>query len=32
VGILEDHGGITRLPNGTEIDGAARKEVWELVP
>jgi hypothetical protein len=32
VGILEDHGWITRLPQGTPIDGVARNEVWELVP
>jgi hypothetical protein len=32
VGILENHGWITRLPEGTEVDGVARKEVWELVP
>jgi hypothetical protein len=32
VTILERHGWITRLPDGTEIDGVARKEAWELVP
>jgi hypothetical protein len=32
VGILENHGWITRLPAGTEVDGAVRKEAWELVP
>jgi hypothetical protein len=32
VGILESHGWITRLPEGTEIDGVSRKEAWELVP
>ncbi len=32
VGILEGHGWLTRLPAGTEVDGVARNEVWELVP
>jgi hypothetical protein len=31
VGILADHGWITRLPEGTKVDGAARNEVWELI-
>ena len=30
VRILEDHGSLTQLPNGTEIDGTPRKEAWEL--
>jgi hypothetical protein len=32
VGILEGHSWIVRLPAGTEVDGVARNEVWELVP
>jgi hypothetical protein len=32
VNILESHGWIIRLPEGTEVDGVARKEAWELVP
>ncbi len=31
VGILEDHGWITRLSANTALDGAPRKEAWELV-
>lgn len=31
VGILEDHGWVVRLPVGTELDGAARQEAWELI-
>lgn len=30
--VLEDHGYAEPLPLGTEIDGKARKEAWELVP
>jgi hypothetical protein len=30
VGILEDHGWLTRRPQGTVIDGKARKEAWTL--
>jgi hypothetical protein len=32
VAILEDHGWIVRLPENTEVDGIARREVWELLP
>jgi len=32
VRILEEEGHATRLPAGTIIEGAARKEAWELVP
>lgn len=32
VGMLEEHGHITRLPEGVEIEGAARREAWTLVP
>jgi hypothetical protein len=32
VKVLEDHGWITRLPPGVQIDGAPRREAWELVP
>lgn len=32
VAILEDHGWAKALPPGTEIDGAPRREAWELVP
>ncbi len=32
VAILEEHGLVTPLPPGTEVDGAPRKEAWELVP
>ena len=30
--VLEDHGWLERLPQGTVLDGAARREAWELVP
>lgn len=32
VGLLEEHGWVQRLPPGTMLDGAIRKEAWELVP
>jgi hypothetical protein len=32
VKILEEHGQVARLPPGTEIDGAPRKEAWRLRP
>jgi hypothetical protein len=32
VGILEEHGWLQRLPAGTEIDGAPRRDAWVLVP
>jgi hypothetical protein len=32
VGILEAHGWVVRLRENTEVDGVARKEVWELLP
>ncbi len=32
VGVLEEHGHIDPLPRGTELDGQARAEAWELVP
>jgi len=32
VAIVEDHGWVDRLPAGIELDGAPRKEAWELVP
>lgn len=32
VGVLEEHGYLDRLPAGTEVDGIARNEAWELVP
>jgi hypothetical protein len=30
--ILEEHGWVTRLPPGIEMDGKPRKEAWELIP
>lgn len=32
VAILEDSGWITRLAGGAEVDGAPRRDAWELVP
>lgn len=32
IGVLEGHGWVKRLPIGTEIDGAPRREAWCLVP
>jgi len=32
VAVLEDAGWIKRLPPGSEIDGAPRREAWELLP
>jgi hypothetical protein len=32
VGILEEHGFVRRLPNGTVVDGASRRDAWELLP
>ena len=32
VGILDDHGWVVPLKEGTIIDGTARKEAWDLVP
>jgi hypothetical protein len=32
VGILENHGWIRRIPGGAEIDGAHRKDAWEVHP
>jgi hypothetical protein len=32
VSILDEHGWVERLPAGTELDGAPRRDVWELVP
>jgi hypothetical protein len=32
VGILEEHGWLVRLPPRTMIDGAPRRDAWELVP
>jgi hypothetical protein len=32
VNVLVSHGYATPLPPGTEVDGARRKEAWELVP
>ena len=32
VGELVEHGYVTSLPPGTELDGAPRREAWELVP
>jgi hypothetical protein len=32
VGILEEHGYVRRLPEGTVLDGKPRREAWELVP
>jgi hypothetical protein len=32
VAVLEDAGWVARLPPGTEAEGAARREVWELLP
>jgi hypothetical protein len=32
VAILEDGGWVWCLPAGVEIDGAPRREAWELVP
>lgn len=31
VAILDDHGHVTRLQAGTEVDGKPRKEAWRLV-
>jgi hypothetical protein len=32
VSILESHGWIIRLPEGTQVEGVTRREAWELVP
>jgi hypothetical protein len=32
VTILEENGWVCRLPAGTVVDGAARRDAWELVP
>ena len=32
VEILKEHGWVERLPAGTEIEGAPRKEAWRLTP
>lgn len=32
VAILEEHGWIERLPAGTTLDGAPRRDAWTLVP
>jgi hypothetical protein len=32
VGILEENGLVLRLPVGTVVDGAPRRDAWELVP
>ncbi|MFC7694148.1 YfjI family protein [Paeniroseomonas aquatica] len=32
VGILVEHGWVERLPPRTELDGAPRRDAWELVP
>ncbi len=32
VEVLEEHGYVDPLPRGTELDGHARAEAWELVP
>jgi hypothetical protein len=32
VGLLMEHGWLLKLPEGTELDGAVRKEAWELAP
>ncbi len=32
VGILEEHGWVRRLPAGTELEGAPRRDAWALVP
>jgi hypothetical protein len=32
VGVLEDHGRVRRLEPGAIVDGAARRDAWELVP
>ncbi len=32
VAVLEDHGWVRRLQGGTVLDGAARRDGWELVP
>jgi hypothetical protein len=32
VGILEEHGWVRRLPPGTEVGGATRRDAWELMP
>jgi hypothetical protein len=31
VAILEEHGWVLRLPEGTEVDGVPRQDAWELV-
>jgi hypothetical protein len=32
VEILEEHGWVRRLPTGTVLDDASRREAWELIP
>ncbi|MBL6079698.1 DUF3987 domain-containing protein [Belnapia sp. T18] len=32
IGILEDHNLVRRLPAGTELDGAPRRDAWEMLP
>jgi len=32
VTVLEEHGWVRRLPAGTSLDGAPRRDAWELVP
>jgi hypothetical protein len=32
VGVLEEHGWVRRLPAGTTLEEAPRREAWELVP
>ena len=32
VGLLEEHGWVLRLPAGSTLDGAPRRDAWKLVP
>ena len=32
VGLLEEHGWVSRLPAGSVLDGAPKRDAWELVP
>ncbi len=32
VAVLEEHGWVRRLPAGTPLDGAPKRDAWELVP
>ncbi len=32
VTVLQEHGYVSRLPEGTKLDGSPRRDAWELVP